>query len=149
MDVCQSVFHSFFVRVAAGQYDLKDPQQLVALLMKMARNKFLMQVRRHHADGRDVRRLEAASDNMPSVRDGAPGPVRHAVGRELLDKLLKRLDPPERELAQRRAQGQEWKDIARELGGSAQTHRMRLSRAVDRVAADLGLDDGVFGEDDT
>jgi hypothetical protein len=32
MDVCQSVLKSFFLRTAAGQYDLRDPAQLVALL---------------------------------------------------------------------------------------------------------------------
>ena len=29
-DICQSVLASFFVRAAAGQYDLADPGQLVA-----------------------------------------------------------------------------------------------------------------------
>ena len=39
MDVCQSVLKSFFVRTAAGQYDLDDPSQLIRLLVTMARNK--------------------------------------------------------------------------------------------------------------
>ena len=39
MDVCQSVLASFFVRTAAGQYDLEEPGQLVKLLARMARNK--------------------------------------------------------------------------------------------------------------
>ena len=33
MDVCQSVLASFFVRAAAGQYDLDEPAQLVRLLV--------------------------------------------------------------------------------------------------------------------
>jgi RNA polymerase sigma-70 factor (ECF subfamily) len=36
MDICQSVLKSFFVRVAAGQFELHTPSQLVALLTKMA-----------------------------------------------------------------------------------------------------------------
>ena len=32
-DICQSVLASFFVRVAAGQYDLDEPKQLVKLLV--------------------------------------------------------------------------------------------------------------------
>jgi RNA polymerase sigma-70 factor (ECF subfamily) len=146
MDVCQSVLASFFVRAAAGQYDLTRPEQLVALLVGMARNKLLMQARRFRTGGRDVRRVAAAADDAPAIPDRAPGPERHAVGRELLGLLLDRLDAPERELAQRRAVGQTWADIARDLGGTPQAHRMRLARAVDRVGADLGIDDAGDGE---
>ena len=39
MDVCQSVLKSFFVRTAAGEYDLDTPEQLQRLLVTMARNK--------------------------------------------------------------------------------------------------------------
>src|SRR4029077_17738171 len=45
VDICQSVLASFFLRAAAGQYDLHDPAQLVALLTKMARNKLAMHAR--------------------------------------------------------------------------------------------------------
>lgn len=142
-DVCQSVLASFFVRAAAGQFDLDNPQQLVGLLVKMAQNKLFMQVRRHRTLGRDVGRAEAGGEDAPAVADGSPGPDRHAAGCELLDALLERLDGPERELAQRRALGQGWADIARDLGGTPQAHRMRLSRAIDKLAPELGLDDGV------
>ena len=39
MDVCQSVLASFFVRAAAGQYDVDEPGRLVALLGQRARSK--------------------------------------------------------------------------------------------------------------
>jgi hypothetical protein len=39
MDVCQSVLISFFIRAAAGAFDLQEQRQLVALLMKMAHNR--------------------------------------------------------------------------------------------------------------
>jgi RNA polymerase sigma factor (sigma-70 family) len=142
MDVCQSVLGSFFVRAAAGQYDLDSPQQLVNLLMKMAQNKLLMQVRGRKTLGRDLGREEPGGSESPAVEDQFPGPDRHAVGRETLALLLERLGPAERELAQRRALGQEWTDIARELGGTPQAHRMRLSRAIDRLAPELGLAGG-------
>ncbi len=41
MDVCQSVLLSFFVRAAAGQYDLEQPQELLKLLVVMAWNKLV------------------------------------------------------------------------------------------------------------
>src|SRR5262247_599815 len=46
MDVCQSVLASFFVRTAAGQYDLDRPEQLLQLLVTMARNKLVSAARR-------------------------------------------------------------------------------------------------------
>ena len=52
MDVCQSVLASFFLRAAAGQYDLRDPAQLVALLTKMAHNKFAMRARHEYRQRR-------------------------------------------------------------------------------------------------
>ena len=39
MDVCQSVMASFFVRSAAGEHDLEQPEQLVRLLVVMTRHK--------------------------------------------------------------------------------------------------------------
>src|SRR5215212_4799414 len=53
MDICQSVLKSFFVRAAAGQYDLETPEQLLKLLASMARNKLTTQARGEHAQRRD------------------------------------------------------------------------------------------------
>jgi RNA polymerase sigma-70 factor (ECF subfamily) len=142
MDVCQSVLASFFVRAAAGQFDLENPAQLVGLLVQMARNKLLMQMRKHHQLRRDVGREEPAGE-PPAVADDTPGPVRQAAGKELLAALYGRLSPEERELARRRAEGQTWVEIADGLGETAQALRVRLSRALDRVAPELGLDDGL------
>src|SRR5262245_17975528 len=135
-DVCQSVLRSFFVRAAAGQFDLNDPNDLVGLLVRMAQNKFGELARFHRRQRRDVR---AAADELPEVTQ--PGPERHVEARDALGALLGRLGPGERELAQRRAVGQTWADIAADLGGTPQGHRMRLSRAIDRIAPELGLDD--------
>ena len=45
MDICQSVFADFFVRMALGQYDLNSPSELMRLLATMARNRLF-----HHSD---------------------------------------------------------------------------------------------------
>jgi hypothetical protein len=60
MDICQSVLASFFVRVAAGQYDLRHPSQLVAILTKMAHNKLTFQLRHHRQQRRDMRTTNRA-----------------------------------------------------------------------------------------
>src|SRR5438034_11802141 len=59
MDVCQSVWASFFVRSSAGQYDLERPEQLVKLLVRMARNKVVSAARHQHRQRRDIRRADA------------------------------------------------------------------------------------------
>jgi RNA polymerase sigma factor (sigma-70 family) len=141
MDVVQSVMGSFFTRMTDGQFDLENPSQLVGLLMKMAQNKLLMQVRRHKQKRRDVTRTEVGSDDAPPIPDAEPGPERQAIGRELLQLLYDRLTDDERDLALRRAGGQQWTEIAGELGGTPQGHRMKLSRAVARVSPGLGFDD--------
>src|SRR5262245_23455849 len=52
MDICQSVLASFFVRTAAGQYELEQPDQLIRLLVVMARKKVAFQARKQRAQRR-------------------------------------------------------------------------------------------------
>jgi RNA polymerase sigma-70 factor (ECF subfamily) len=140
-DLCQSVLKSFFVRATSGQYDLDSPEKLLALLLTMARNKVAQQARRQQAQRRDRRREVSLDENVPAVASAGPSPSRIAIGRELLETFRGRLTDQERRLADLRAQGFEWVEIARELGGTPQALRKRLSRAVDRVARELGIDE--------
>src|SRR3954471_7837995 len=75
MDICQSVLKSFFVRAAAGQYDLETPEQLLKLLSSMARNKLITQARREHALRRDRRRVvrEGPDGDRLVAPGGGPG----------------------------------------------------------------------------
>jgi RNA polymerase sigma-70 factor (ECF subfamily) len=141
LDVCQAVLGSFFVRAAAGQFDIDRPEQLVQLLKGMARKKLAFQARQQRAGCRDVRRVEGG--NQPGW-DGAGRdhtPSRIFAGKDLLAEVQRRLSPEERLLAERRSQGFEWSEIAAELGGTPQARRKQLSRALDRVARELGLDE--------
>src|ERR1051325_9878786 len=75
MDICQSVLASFFVRAASGQYDLREPAQLVALLTQMARNKLAMRARGEYQQRRDIRRTRSISDGRAALpSDRSPGP---------------------------------------------------------------------------
>jgi len=143
-DICQSVMASFFVRAAAGQYDLEQPDQLLRLLVVMARHKLTEQVRRNSADRRDYRRLEERDPAYLDQRSAAvPSPSRLVAGRELLEELRRRLSEEERRLADLRAQGCEWAEIAERLGGTAGARRKQLARAIDRVGHQLeGSGDG-------
>src|SRR4051794_15276428 len=134
MDICQSVLKSFFVRAAAGQYDLEQPEQLVRLLVAIARNKVALQARRQRAGNRDFRRDVPLAAGDWDVAGVGPSPSRVASGRELLAEFRRRLSAEERCLADFRAAGRDWAAIAAELGGTAQARRMQLARALERVA---------------
>jgi RNA polymerase sigma-70 factor (ECF subfamily) len=141
LDVCQSVLASFFVRAAAGGYDLEQPDQLRKLLVGMARKKLLFQVRKQRAQCRDVRRLEpiARADGAAVADD--PGPSQRCEAEDLFRSFQQRLTLEERQLAELRAQGREWPDIAAAVGGTPGGRRKQLTRAIDRVARELGLDE--------
>jgi DNA-directed RNA polymerase specialized sigma24 family protein len=137
MDICQSVLASFFVRAAAGQYELNAPGQLVRLLAAMAHHKLLRQVERLRADRRGGGRPP-----QDDVEPADPGPdhQREVDSRELLQQFRSRLSEQERWLADQRGLGRSWADIAAEVGENADALRMRLSRATERVARELEID---------
>jgi RNA polymerase sigma-70 factor (ECF subfamily) len=141
MDICQSVLASFFLRAAAGEYDLDDPAQLLRLLVGIARNKLAWHSRRQHRQRRDSRR---SVHDGPAVLDDLPGglsPDSLVAGRELLQQVRQRMSEPERQLADLRGEGLTWPEIAARLGGQAQARRRQLSRALDRIAQELGLEE--------
>jgi RNA polymerase sigma-70 factor (ECF subfamily) len=139
VDVCQSVLASFFLRAAAGEYDLTDPGQLVRLLVKMAQNKLATQARFHRRQRRHQGRTTGLVEQGEQAATDA-GPERIAVGRDLLQAVRARLTPEERAVADRRGAGQAWEAIAAELGGTGEQRRKQLKRALDRVSAELGLE---------
>jgi RNA polymerase sigma factor (sigma-70 family) len=142
MDVCQSVLASFFVRTAAGQYELDKPQDLVGLLVTMARNKVALAARKHYRQRRDTRRTAPAGhDALGAVADAQPSPSQEVCHRELMQHVRRLLSEEELQIAELRSQGSSWADIAAQLGGSAQARRMQLARAVERVLRRLGVEE--------
>jgi RNA polymerase sigma-70 factor (ECF subfamily) len=142
MDVCQSVLASFFVRAAAGQYDLNRPDQLVRLLVRMARNKLASEARRQGRRRRDLRRIAAdGAEALARAADPGPTPSEAVAGRELLARFRAALSEEERCVADLRGEGLAWEEVAARLGGTARARRMQLSRAVDRVSRELGLEE--------
>lgn len=145
MDIAQSVLTSFFVRAGSGQFELETPEQLARLLIRMTRNKLAFQVRCQRAQRRDSRLNVGTPVDEMAIASAVPGPSEQASIHDLLNVVRLRLGAEERQLADLRAEGWEWPEIAVRLGGSAQSRRMQLARAVHRVAKDLKLDE-VGGE---
>jgi RNA polymerase sigma factor (sigma-70 family) len=139
MDICQSVLGSFFVRAALGQYELDSPEQMLKLLATIARNKLTNQVHRMNAQRRDIRR--DAGNDVEFALDQASDPSEQASAKEILEKVRDRLADDEGQLAEMRSQGKSWKEIAAELGGTDVALRKKLTRALNRVMGELGLDE--------
>jgi RNA polymerase sigma-70 factor (ECF subfamily) len=145
VDVCQSVLANFFVRARLGEFELARPEQLLRLLLVMARNKLQDRARRQRAQKRDQRRLEAQADgDLDALAGNAPDPGRVVAWRDLLQEVRKLLTDEERRLADHRAEGLEWPEIAARVGGQPDALRKKLNRALDRVTARLGLEVGDY-----
>jgi RNA polymerase sigma factor (sigma-70 family) len=142
MDICQSVLASFFFRAASGEYEITNPGQLLHLLSAMARNKLAHQIRKQRAQCRDHARQQAVGQDADRLASATPSPSRQLEARELLEEAGRRLSAEERQLVEMRQQGMDWQAIAAQVGGTAEGVRKRLSRALDRVAQELGLDEG-------
>jgi RNA polymerase sigma-70 factor (ECF subfamily) len=141
MDICQSVLATFFARAALGEYDLDSPEQLLNLLATIARNKLTNQAKRLLSQKRDLRLDTPLGDQYDRTVDPGSDPGEKASAKELLEKIRVRLDREERYLAEQRALGRGWKELAEELGGTDVALRKKLTRALDRVMAELGLDE--------
>jgi RNA polymerase sigma-70 factor (ECF subfamily) len=140
LDICQSVLGSFFVRAASGQYQLGTPDDLLKLLVTMARTKLAFEARKQQAQQRDYRRV-AAGYRTENLVAPASCPKQRVAAQELLDEVHRRLSPDELRLVELRNQDLDWATIAEQVGGSPDGLRMKLTRALDRVSLELGLDE--------
>jgi RNA polymerase sigma-70 factor (ECF subfamily) len=140
-DFTQSVMASFFFRACDGQYELQQPSDLVRLLVSMARNKLASGSRKLLSAKRDGKRDEFSAPDLEHVAAESETPSHVVSMLELVKKAREQLTDEERAIADLRGQGQSWDEIAQQLGGNAQSRRMQLSRAFDRVTQSLGLNE--------
>jgi RNA polymerase sigma-70 factor (ECF subfamily) len=144
MDICQSVLASFFARAASGQFEFNGPEDLVKLLLTMARNKLASHARKERADRRDNRRARTSPEDEAQRAAAGATPSQHVAAKELLQEVQRRLTPDERQLVELRNQGLDWAAIAAQMGETPVVLRKRLSRALDRVTRELGLDEASY-----
>src|SRR5260370_38463086 len=139
VDICQSVLANFFVRAASGQFELDTADQLVKLLVTMARNKLANYVLQQRAARRDQRRVEKPLTNESELVDPGPSPSQVVVNKELLQECRRRMSEEERRLADLRGLGRSWEEIATEFGAIPDTLPSRLTPALDRVVHERRL----------
>jgi DNA-directed RNA polymerase specialized sigma24 family protein len=140
-DISQAVLADFFRRGLAHRETLRTQTQVLRLLLSMARDKVLDEVRRSRAARRNHNRLES---NLPSewvnlVAHKGPTPIGIASEKELVREVYSRLSEKERILIELRARGLDWIAIARVYGRKPDSVRKRFTRAMRRVGDQLGL----------
>jgi RNA polymerase sigma-70 factor (ECF subfamily) len=132
-DVLQSVYKSFFVRQAQGQFVLDDWDALWALLTLITARKCGRWIDFFHAERRDVRLEDPAHagnglEAAALARD--PGPVEAAVLTETLKELLGGLSNSHRDIVSLGLQGYTTPEISEKVG--------RSERTVNRVLQSIG-----------
>jgi DNA-directed RNA polymerase specialized sigma24 family protein len=142
-DVSQPVLATFFARAAAGNFRINTAEQLLKLLLTMARNKVRDEARKYLAQRRDGRRIQAkmSDDCLDVLVADGPTPSKIVAGHELLRAFYDRLTSEERKLAEQRTLGESWATIAAQHGSSIEAVRKKLARGCSRVARQLGMAD--------
>jgi RNA polymerase sigma-70 factor, ECF subfamily len=134
-DVLQSVYRSFFLRVAVGEFDLQDWDGLWNLLVAITLRKCGRQLEYHLAARRDVRRESSSEDGEGSMLDWQalarePTPEEAAALTEMVDYLLRGLqDDRYQQILVLRLQGYGLEEISQQVGRSEQT----VHRVLDQV----------------
>ena len=136
-DILQSVFKSFFVRQAAGAYDLDSWDSLWALLTVITLRKCGYRTRRFLAARRDVRREAAPSS--PDEAGGweavsrEPTPEEAAVLAETVEDLFRGLDEDNRRIVELSLQGHRPAEVSAAVGLTERTVYRVLERVRDRL----------------
>jgi RNA polymerase sigma-70 factor (ECF subfamily) len=133
-DVLQSVFLSFFVRQADGQFELHDWDGLWGLLARITMNKCGHRIDHFRAARRDVAREAppaAETDSNPGWEAIAREPSPEEVARftETVEELMHDLDQRERLMVTYRLQGHTPAEIG-ELTGRTERSVYRLLNRV-------------------
>src|SRR5262249_48228639 len=101
-DICQGVLLRFFVRHANGPYELDTPEQVLKLLVTLARNQVINEVLHQQAAKRDCRRLHGAGAEAWEALARDSSPSAHLIADELLEKARQVLSPEESRLLELR-----------------------------------------------
>jgi DNA-directed RNA polymerase specialized sigma24 family protein len=130
-DVCQSVAKSFVEDVREGRVIFTSEVELTAYLRCAVRSKLADLARR---DGADKRGGEHAVTG-PWAEAAATDPTvsSRLSRRELLGRVLDRLDERDRELVMLRQRGLDWNAIGAATGEGAENARQRFARVLRRA----------------
>lgn len=139
-DFVQSVWGSL-VRIGPKLKEIDRPEQLIAVMSRIAQNKVIDEVRRrtgtikhqmacHGSYGQIDAAAPVASRSVPS------SPSQYAIARERWDKLLEKEPPQSRRMVELRLAGNTYDEIAALLGVNERTVRRTMGRLLEQDTDD-------------
>jgi RNA polymerase sigma-70 factor (ECF subfamily) len=145
-DVVQSVFRSIFRLTREGRFEFEGDGDFWKLLLTMALNKVRNTVRHHQASKRDP-----AAESISTSSDGVDGYIVNRLSSQptiqeivsftdMLEQVLKQLDPDQQLLIQYRIEGYTQKEIAEKLQVDDRTVRRMFASIRSRGEELLGDD---------
>jgi RNA polymerase sigma-70 factor (ECF subfamily) len=137
-DIVQSVFRTFFRRVAGGQYDVPEGEELWQLFLVIALHKVRSTASFHRAAKRDVRvTTTGLSETLASRQLVAPDELARTTLSLVIDELLDGLPDSMRAIVELRIEGREVEEIVsrtqrsrRSVERALQEFRVRLSEVI-------------------
>jgi RNA polymerase sigma-70 factor (ECF subfamily) len=124
-DIVQSVFRSFFVREADGQFQLGNWDNMWTILATITLRKCAGKARFFGRERRDMgKESEAAgAENWQELAAQEPTPDQAAMLQETAEKLLSRLEGRDRTICELTLQGKSAAEICQETGYAERTVR--------------------------
>ena len=141
IDITQSVFRRFLTHCKDSAYVIDRPEQLLALLVTMTRNRVTDWARKRRVE-QHLSYSEWMTDEDIHGRSAARAedPTIILENRELADVIRGKMLPLEYKIFCRRADGDSWELIGRSFGQSPEALRKRLQRGLARVRTELRAD---------
>jgi len=132
-DLMQSVFRTLLEQRRNPELAVKGPGQLVTWLLTVARNRRNERTRDAGREKRGGKHADAGADGLAAVPAGGPSPSAVFADRDILERVLALLSPKEREIAQARADGVSWSELAKQAGTTPEALRKQFHRAIERI----------------
>lgn len=136
-DITQSVLRRFCLQSNDGRFQVDSPEQLVALLKKIAYHRFLDLVRYSEAQVRDIRRTEGRDDALMTYFFDGAGPSTIAAWRDEFQQIRRRMTDDEFELARSWVSGRSWVELGGEDRKEQDRLRHKLENCFKRIARQL------------
>ena len=134
-DVVQSVFRSFFRRVSDGAYDVPPGEELWRLLLVLSLNKVRALAKFHRAQKRSVEATLTGDEYADLVEEfSEPDPQPRKILEMVLEKVLGELPDSQRDIVERRIQGESVVDIAASTQRSRRTVERVIKKFRDQIA---------------
>ena len=139
-DLMQSVYAIFVANRTNPALRVEELGQLVEWLLTVARNRRNERFRQASTAKRGGNHKDVGFDVLGAVSTGMQSPSAAISDRDLLEKILTRLNQEERLIAEARSNGVSWAELGEQAGTNPEALRKRFHRAVTPILESLASD---------